>query len=412
MPSLEDKLSSVILGTIRSRKKKPERVLPAEKLGSPPPAKLREATFADFDGVMNLRRAAGWSADSRENWERLWHRNPALASMEVPPPIGWVLEAEGRVVGYLGNITLTYRYGDRLLTAATGSGLVAEPAYRPVAVSLNAAFYRQKSVDLYLTTTAIEAVGKISFAFKSLPLPQRDYGSILFWVLQPKPFANAVIKKLEFKPTLSRSAAALASVAIRSDRRLRHRYPRRDSKMLSVQERDVSDIGDDFRALWLEKLKEETRLLADRDPATLRWHFDIPGDTGAVRVFCCYQQAELLGYAIVRDELPSHASGLRRSIIADMLVKQDDPVVLRSLWVAAYDHAKQCGSHVFEVLGFPTNIRNVCSSWRPYLRKYPSCPFYYKASDPVLHQTLTDGQVWYATPFDGDTTLWAFGNSS
>ncbi|MGA9393053.1 MAG: hypothetical protein WBV69_21665, partial [Candidatus Sulfotelmatobacter sp.] len=43
--------------------------------------------------------------------------------------------------------------------------------------------------------------------------------------------------------------------------------------------------------------------------------------------------------------------------------------------------------------------------WNPYVRKYPASPFYYKAADAALHKALSDGNAWYATPFDGDTTL-------
>ena len=98
-------------------------------------------------------------------------------------------------------------------------------------------------------------------------------------------------------------------------------------------------------------------------------------------------------------------NGLRKSSVADMLAKQDDPEVLRALLIAAYDHANRGGSYILEVLGFPSSVRQVCLQWNPYRRKYPACPFYYKAADPMLHKTLSDGRAWYATPFDGDTTL-------
>src|SRR3989442_9344115 len=146
------------------------------------------------------------------------------------------------------------------------------------------------------------------------------------------------------------------------------------------------------------------RLLADRSPAALRWHFESPNDAGTARVLCCYKDGDLLGYvAIFSDQ--DQTNGLRRSMIADMLAKQDDPAVLRTLLNAAYDHAKRVGSHVLEVLGFPNSIRQICSQWNSYRRKYAACPFYYKAVDPTLHKTLSDGRAWYATPFDGDTTL-------
>lgn len=39
-------------------------------------------------------------------------RNPTLEAMPGPP-IGWVLESDGKIVSHLGNIALLYRYGAR-----------------------------------------------------------------------------------------------------------------------------------------------------------------------------------------------------------------------------------------------------------------------------------------------------------
>jgi len=390
------------LALIRACRQKPS-VLHRNRVqssGGAAPAKLREARFSDFKEVNELKQRNGLPQDSFDDWERLWRRNPALRQMSCERPIGWVLEAEGRPVGYLGNISLLYRYADRTLNAVTGCGFAVEPAYRGVSLCLGSAFYRQGSADLYLTTTASEVVAKIALAFNSDPLPQAHYATRLLWVLQPYSFAQAVAKDLGLRPTFSRIGGMLASVGVGSDKILRRRWPRRCPTCPAVKEISVRDIGDDFQTLWLEKLNERPRLLADRSPAALRWHFEMPAN---VRVFCCYKNGELVGYAVTRND-QILANGMRRCIIADMLAKRDDPAILRSLWVAAYEQAKHAGSHVLEVLGFPDGIRQVCSEWKPYYFT-SACPFYYKAADPILHRTLLDSMTWYATPFDGDRTL-------
>lgn len=408
MGSIEKRVANAILSMIRARRK--ASAVLEEDVRLPfsvpvPRVKLREAAFSDFMAVAKLKERWGLAPDSAQNWERLWRANPACGKTQVEHPIGWVLEAEREIVGYLGNISLLYRYGDRTLTAVAGHGLVVEPAYRAVSLTLSAAFYRQKAVDLYLTTTAIEATGKIARAFKSEPLPQTDYETVLFWVLQPYAFAQALMKKLGVGPALSKMGSLVAAAAVGTDTILRRRRPRLSSGSFMVKEIGVHEIGDEFQALWTQRLNERPQLLADRSPAVLRWHFAIPGDTGSARVLCCHNNGELLGYAVFRDEPPNRVSGMRRSILADMLAKHDDPAVLSALWVAAYKHAKKAGSHIFEVSGFPQNVRRVCSEWNPYRRKHPSCPFYYKAADPMLHKTFSDEMAWYASPFDGDTTL-------
>jgi hypothetical protein len=407
MGRIQEKITASILSMIRTRRKSASasqddlRFQPASGLA---PAKVREASFSDFNAVAALKQRWGLGADSFENWERLWRQNPALTDSKSNRPIGWVLEANGVVVGYLGNISLLCRYGDRTLTAATSHGLVVEPSYRAVALSLVATFFRQKAVDLFISTSAIESVGKIALAFKSSAVPQPDYDTVLFWVLQPRPFAQALMKKLQLKSAASRAGGILTSIAVGADKILRQRWPRPSSRVFEMKEISVHDIGDDFQSLWLEKSNQASRVFTNRSPAALKWHYLIPGDRGVVRVICGYQNEELVGYAVVRSDLDEE-SGLNKSLIADLIARRDDPEIIRALCVAAYKHAKSIGSDILEVAGFPPGIRNVFWQWNPYRRKLPSCPYYFKAADPALQQALSSATAWYACPFDGDATL-------
>jgi hypothetical protein len=407
MPATENSLTTKVLTLMRARRhasNNSENEPSIQPLPGALPVELREAKFSDYSVVTDLKRKWGLIPDSLANWERLWRHNPALQYAQAQPPMGWVLEAQDKVVGYLGNIPLRYHYGDQVLIAVAGHGFVVEPAYRAMAMRLNSAFYRQISVDLYLTTTAIEAVGKIARAFKCAPLPQEDYDKVLFWVLQSRPFAQAVMKKFEFGPITSYVGGAVASIAVAGDKILRSRWPRRSDASLSLKRVNMNEIGDDFDQLWLAKLKEKPRLLANRDAATLRWHFQTPDDPGETCVFCCHRERKLVGYSVMRTD-PKQGNALRRSTIADTLAIADNPEIVKLLWTAAYEHAKHVGSHVLEILGFPRSIRQACSGWHPYQRSYPACPFYYKASSPLLQSTLSNGDVWYASPFDGDTSL-------
>jgi hypothetical protein len=407
MKSIEQRFTGTILRILRARRESSAvraNSLPAGSSRYVAPAKLREAIFSDFKSVSELKQRWGLNADSIENWERLWLHNPALSDGGTKRPIGWILEADDAVVGYLGNISLAYRYGDRKMTAVAAHGLVVDPPYRAIGLTLAAAFFRQKSVDLYISTSAIGAVGRMAIAFKSSYIPQPDYGKVLFWVLQPYAFSQALMKKLRLGRKASQFGALLGSLVVRTDDSLRRRRPRQSSSRFIISDISIDEVGDEFQLLWLEKLNEKPRVLAERTPSVLRWHFKIPGDKGSARVLCCHYNRDLVGYAVIRTDT-NHETGLRTSIVADLLARNDDPEIVRALCVSAYRHAKGIGSHVLEIVGFPPGIRSVCSHFNPHLRSYPACPFVYKAADPTLQKTLSDGTVWYACPFDGDATL-------
>jgi hypothetical protein len=406
MGSFQEKISAAILTRIRKRRPAPQAATRSQSndASKVPPAKIREVTFSDFDGVARLKARSGIVADSPENWNRLWRANPAFAAGTVSRPIGWVLDAEGEIVGYIGNISLQCRYGDKTLNAVATHGFCADPPYRAVSFSLASAFYRQKAVDFFVSSSAIEVSGKMAVAFKCAAVPQPDYDTVLLWVLRPYSFARILIKKLDVKPVLAPMASAVVGLAVAADRILRRRRPRLTSAELTVSESGIDAIDGEIAALWADKLNEGTRFYADRAPEVLRWHFEIPGDQGSVRVLRCYENGKLTGYAVVRsDEDPR--DGIRRSLIADLIARQDNPAVVQALWVAAYETAKAIGSDILEVQGFPSNIREVSLCWRPYRRKYPACPYFYKATDPVLHKELSNASAWYACPYDGDATL-------
>jgi len=405
MQSLQKALSSKILSMIRSRRGADSAIRSGNNTARfLPPAKLREAKFSDFDSVARLKQRCGLAPDSIENWQRLWLHNPALAHSTASRPIGWVLEADREIVGYLGNISLECRFVDRTISAVSSHGFVVDPAYRGVALSLSAAFYRQKSVELFIASSAIESTAKMSLAFKCTLLPQPDYDTVLFWILRPYSFARVLMTKLHIQPLLSPMASAFVAFAIMTDKLIKRRWPKQTPRSLVVKEGGLHNIDGDLEALWKDKEKEDKRLYADRTADVLRWHFEIPGDRGSVRVLRCEQDGKLSGYAIVRSDTDAE-SGNKRSIIADLIARDDDPEVVRALWFAAYQCAKSTGSDVLEVQGFPANIREVFYARRPYQRAYPICPYNYKAADPVLHSELNNPAVWYACPYDGDATL-------
>ncbi len=405
MASIESRVTNAILEKIRSRRD--ASADPANEAAGPTslvPAKIREAKLSDYQAITDLKQRWGLTPDPLENWKHLWERNPALKHMKTSGAIGWVVEAEGKIVGYLASISSLYHFEGKTLTAVVGSGFVAEPAYRAHTVRLMAAFYAQKPVDLYISTTAVEATGQIACAFGCVPMPQPDYETVIFWVLRPYPFVQTVMKKMQVKPALSKIGGAFASIAVRMDKIFRRRYPRGSAKELTVSEIKTTEIGNEFEILWNEKLAEGKRLLADRSLEFLRWHYNLPNDGAKTSVLCCRKDAQLVGYLTIRDEA-GNSNGLRRSWVVDMIVKQDDPEIIRALIAAAYKHGKKAGSHVLEVQGFPANIRSLCAQWNPYSRSFPATPFFYKGANPELHKTLSDGGLWYGTPFDGDTTV-------
>ena len=365
----------------------------------------REAQFSDFQAVATLKERLGLSIDSEENWQRLWHNNPAVQQTGVTLPIGWLQENDdGEVVGYLGSVPLLYQYGEERILATATTAYAVDPAYRSRSLGLAGSFFRQECCDLYLDTTATVAAGRIMAAFKAQEVPQRDYGTVLFWILDTQAFLRAAMRKLQLSEDFASIGAHLGSPILSGDSFFRRRRPRPGLARLSCRALRVEEIADDFQELWIRKLREKPRLLAWRTPEVLQWHFLIPHSKRIPHVLACFSNGRMEGYIIVvvgRDK----NLGLRKAAVADLLVAGDNPEIVRELLAGAYDIAKTNSCDVLEVLGFPEEIRRICVEGKPYKRNYPACPFFYKTQRPHLQEVLTREESWYACPFDGDATL-------
>ena len=405
---MQDKLTGAVLATIRSRRDSREgkpKEAQANLVRAGGPVRLRQAEFADFESVAALGQRLGQGADSKENWKRLWVENPAVQSGLATSKIGWVLESGDSVVGFFGSIPLLCEFEGKTLAAAATCRFAVDPEFRSSAHLLVSSFLRQKDVDLFLNTTATPAAGKIMAAMKAAPLPQADYGTVLYWVINPGRFVSAVFRKLEARPVLTKVGAFLGSFALSAETQLRGRRPGSATAGYDISDGSLDEVPADFDDFCQAECKSRSRLTGKRNAVTLRWHFAFPGSKKECRVWICRREDKIAGYAITRQEFDS-AMGLRRTTVPDLLAAEDNPQVVRALIAAAYATAKRSDSHVLEVMGFPAHIKQILMESNPYTRQYPSNPYFYKARDRALHERLSNSDVWYACPFDGDATLW------
>ncbi len=408
MTSVQEKLTGAILATIRSRRDDRDSNLPVMAMDSAraqAQISIRPAELSDFASVARLGQRLGQGTDSVENWKRLWIDNPAVQSGLAVSRIGWVLESGGKVVGFFGTIPLLCEFQGSTLIAAASCRFAVDPEFRSFSHLLVSSFLRQKDVDLLLNTTATPAAGKMMTASKAAPLPQQDYDKVLFWVLDSRRFMESVLRKLDARPSLAAAGSFAGAIALGADMRLRGRAPRTIKSSYAISEHAFGDLPAELDRFCEEQMRGTSRLLGKRNATILRWHFAPTGSRKVTRMLICRYKERIAGYAVIRQELNSE-SGLKRSMVADLLTAKDSPEVIQALIEGAYTSAKRAGSHVLEVMGFPHEIRRLFTQWKPYVREYPANPYFFKARDRALHQTLLNPDLWYACPFDGDATLW------
>jgi hypothetical protein len=366
---------------------------------------VRAATFDDAEEATRVLREVGLrmpqaGTESLSHWDRLWRRNPAVADAIAPPSLGWVLEDDGRMVGFFGNVPLHYYLGDQRVVVGDASQWGVQPAYRGETDRLCQAYFSQPNVDMLLVTTGIRPTGRIFERYGGSRLPQPHYDQISYWIVDTAGFIEAALRKKEFGPVTARWAARLTApvVALSNMRKARPGAARTAVEMMAP-----AAIDEAFDGLWRRKRAEARRLLACRDSAWLRWHFADRPSASETSVIVTRGPA-LNGYAVaMRDDAP--ASGLRRLKVADILVAGDEPRIVHALMGGVLELARAQRCHVVEIFGVPSGLRAAIAELGPRSRLMPTWPAYYRATNPALAPELTHESNWYVTPYDGDTTL-------
>ncbi len=368
---------------------------------------LREARYSDASPIAALLQRNGIAEASArdDDWSLLWRENPVVRD-QPSVPIGWVIDDNGRIIGYLGNVPLYYHYQGRRLTAAAARGLAVDEAYRSCSMKLVAAFFSQKSVDLLLNTTANAAAGAVFQLCKAKKVHQPGADVALFWILDPRAVAQSVLRKRGHGDQVSRIAGPLFGLGLAIEGRWRRRGPPPRGRGIEVTVSAPGDLDAAFDDWWQRALHERPDcLLADRSRSAMRWHFSRGGvAVREAKVVCAFRAGVMVGHAVITRE-DAIEIGLRRTRIVDLLAEQDDAAVLNTLLHAATDHARISGSDVLELIGFPAVIRARMTAGNPHSRSFPAWPYWYRAFAPGLQSELASEGAWYASSYDGDASV-------
>lgn len=365
---------------------------------------IREAILEDCQSVGALQKKFGIEPDNKDDWERLWVNNP----IKYPHvPIGWILEEQGKIVGFLGNVTRRYILEDKIIKAVAARGWVVEPEFRNMTFLLLAKYLNQKNVDILLNSSSNDTAYSVFIKMGSQKIPLDVYGSLLFWITNGKDFFISVAAYLNI-PRFLRTALGLTGALFTSVPLMYVDFKMR-KKLKSLNNRyelniiEPTMIGVDFDMLWQAKKNEKDLFLADRTAELLKWHFSKKSYNTSI--ICCYEQGKLVGY-LALAKMQNGKTDFLRHVIIDLIALNDAETIIEFLLAAAYNFSRSENTVVLELLGFPDLIRKVVSKMKPLKRKSFPTPFTFKLVNKQLpKEKFENKNNWYPSLFDGDSSL-------
>lgn len=363
---------------------------------------LRVAQFADAPAVKALAVRNGLLGELRTDaWQWLWTDNPSS-----PPEwtIGWVLELEQTIVGYIGNVPRRYRFQGKALLVACARAFVVDAAFRRHALKLMAAFYSQEAADLFLFTGANPMAAPLYEMAQAKRLPQTEFNDALYWAVSAGGLISAALRKRDVPSWAAKLVGGIAGTLI--DISLWFTRPKIGVNWGGrVSEVHASEIGPAFDDLW-ERWSATAGdvCAAERSSEQLRWQFGHPAVARAVTLLGIWQCEQLMGYVILM-RWDADAVGLRRLMVVDLVAVGHQRQLIQVLMSAALAHARSTGVHVVQCTGLPNRVRESIRALSPRRRTLTDSAFYYFPNREALAGILSNEAGWYASMLDGDTSL-------
>lgn len=367
------------------------------------PPRLREARFEDYAQIASLASKFDLHTESYPAWTHLWANNPACRASQAKFPIGWVLDVEGAIAGYLGNILLAYRLEGKTYLAATTRAWVVDTPYRSYSPLLLATYFQQRNVDLFLSTTVNSQSEAAYSSFQSTRVPVGAWDRTLFWITNYRGFIASYLRKSASSSLMQPLSYPLSAGLYLRDQIQESHLPKDDG----VPVAPALGFDDRFQLFWERLLEQKSEILiADRSQEALDWHFKFALQQNRAWIYTVEGKSGLIAYAVfLRYDFPQ--VGLTRMRLADFqcIAPENSQNILTAFLATATERCRKESIHMFELVGVTPALENRLQSASPHNRALGSWLSYYKVNNASLAGVLKRTEVWEPSLFDGDSSL-------
>ena len=369
-------------------------------------ASIRNAVFSDEYAVYQLCVRNNLELDEyKESWDHLWNRNKYYTQ---DWEIGWVVEDSKKVVGFIGNIPRAYIFRDKIWIAGVARAFVVDEKYRKFSLQLIVKFITQNKSDVLIFSFSNSEAGKVYELMHAKKIPQKEYEKDLFWIISPFNFLFSFFLKRDISAGYSYVlslvfAPFLLLISIYRRFLIILKIKIKKQKVDNIL---VDNIPEEFDIFW-NKLRDSNsdKFLAMRSATDIQWQFSKSISVEKKpRIFIVWEDKEIKGYAIVTRQ-DSKKFKLERLMINDLMVINDRSDLIHSLINKILFYAKSEKVSVVQIVGLPSLIREKINSLKPYARSVPYNRFWYYAKNKKLSYDLKLEESWYASTYDGDSSL-------
>jgi acyl transferase domain-containing protein len=358
---------------------------------------VREASLAEYEKIAALIYRNGLDTKTREEWEHLWINNPVYKRVENWP-IGWVAQDGAEIVGFLGNIPVSYHFKGRQVLASSLHAFSLDVSHRGHGlILLNRLLQSPPEVEYFVGTTANANSSKVLDRLGVGRIPVGDWENSAFWITNYDGFVSSAVVRKGWHGSLAGSASIALSMY---DKVSKTPWPRQNHPL-----HQQTGFDERFDIFWRElQLAYPNRFLATRSRDVLDWHFKFSLAQNRAWIVTHEVGARVLAYAIFHRQ-DHREINLKRVRLVDCQTLPESADALPSLLAWGLEQCRAQGIHMLEAFGFRPDKQQAIDRLAPRRRKLPSWTYFHKTSSPALRLEMQDPQIWDPSQFDGDASL-------
>jgi hypothetical protein len=352
---------------------------------------VRPFALADSDAIKRLCDWAWWHPRSQEGWRWLMAGAPGVA-YSAASPAGWVCETErDGVLAFLGNFLQQFDYRGDTLTASTLHTLLVDPRVKGASRDLLRRFADQQSSFVRYTFNANDRSAPIYKHFGMAPWPRSQSRTKYVW----RTDLPGVVSERALRWVSGLAGSRGHGERFHTERvwtgEVRYSEP-------GVVNMTVADIDERFDRLWA-RLKQDGRLLAVRDAATLRWRCSDPDLTRTPVLLAYEAEGDLAGYLLAFFSKGSQVERPALEIIDVIAPAEHEAAAIPALLRALLASARGLGAARVRLPMVSEGLEALLAPFRAARRVYGHDHCHVRWDAGVSDEMRA---AWFATPFDGD----------
>jgi 3-oxoacyl-(acyl-carrier-protein) synthase/acyl carrier protein len=383
---------------------------PRSRTNSPTPgtglqrSEIREASFDDYEQIAALILRNGLGTRTRDRWEHLWRNNPVHRKL-TNWPIGWVVEDNSQVVGYLGNIPLSYHLNGREILASGLHAFSLDESHRGHGLLLLTRLLQSApQVEHFVGSTANANSSKVLDRLGISRIPVGNWENCAFWITNYDAFVNSAISRKRWPSAL----AGFASPALKIyDKVSKSSLPRQNHPL-----HRQNAFDDRFEVFWQDLRRSyPKRFLATRSRDALDWHFKFSLAENRAWAVTYEIDSRVHAYAIFQRQ-DHHEINLKRVRLIDYQTlpnsgnpSSSEDVVFESILAWGLNECATQGIHMLEAVGFRPDKQRVIDRFAHHRRELAAWRYFHKTPCETLQRELQDLDAWDPSLFDGDASL-------